>query len=96
MSNNKSKDNKLKCDLAQPLLSTAHPVIPIKILPIHESGSQDEVVGQCPGCKTPYVKDKGCLHVKCLKDACRIDFCFQCSCIRSPTMAHGNHFHRQP
>ena len=40
MSNNKSKDNKLKCDLAQPLLSTAHPVIPIKILPMHESGSQ--------------------------------------------------------
>ena len=40
MSNNKSKDNKLKCELAQPLLSQAPPLIPLGILPMHESGGQ--------------------------------------------------------
>lgn len=38
MVNNKSKDKKVK--ITQPLLLRVHPVIPIKILPIHESGTQ--------------------------------------------------------
>ena len=40
MSKNKSKNNKPKFELEQSLLLRAHPVIPIKILPIHESGTQ--------------------------------------------------------
>jgi hypothetical protein len=52
-------------------------------------------VAQCPGCRWPYTKDpKNCEHVTCLNPECSIDFCFRCSCIRSPTLVHGNHFHR--
>lgn len=52
-------------------------------------------VAQCPGCMTPYLKDSdNCDHVKCSKDICGIDFCFDCACFRSPTLAHGNHYHR--
>jgi hypothetical protein len=52
-------------------------------------------VAQCPGCMIPYLKDsQNCDHVKCSKDICRIDFCFDCACFRSPTLAHGNHYHR--
>jgi len=51
-------------------------------------------VSQCPNCRVPYLKDDNCEHVKCVKPDCGIDFCFQCSCIRSPSMEHGNHYHR--
>ena len=50
------------------------------------------MLAQCPGCKEPYLKDNSCEHVKCLN--CRTEFCFRCSCIRSPTMSHGAHYHR--
>jgi hypothetical protein len=52
-------------------------------------------VSQCPRCRTPYMKDEKCEHVKCINPGCEVDFCFLCSCIRSPTLAHGNHYHRQ-
>jgi hypothetical protein len=48
----------------------------------------------CPGCRCLYAKDLGCSHVKCLKKECAVEFCFQCSAFRSPTLAHGNHYHR--
>lgn len=53
-----------------------------------------DVIAECPGCFTPYSKDEGCEHVKCELSSCSIKFCFKCSCIRSPTLAHGNHYHR--
>mmetsp|Transcript_31831 Transcript_31831/g.31542 ORF Transcript_31831/g.31542 Transcript_31831/m.31542 type:complete len:734 (+) Transcript_31831:856-3057(+) len=53
-----------------------------------------EPVSQCPGCKHPYLKDKACDHVKCTQPNCGIEFCFRCSCIRGPTLVHGNHYHR--
>ena len=53
-----------------------------------------ENVAQCPGCRVPYSKDESCDHVKCYNDKCGIEFCFSCSCIRSPTMEHANHYHR--
>lgn len=49
---------------------------------------------QCPGCQKIYGKDENCEHVRCVNPACAIDFCFKCACIRSPTMVHGNHYHR--
>ena len=49
---------------------------------------------QCPGCKTPYLKDEGCEHVTCADPTCKLEFCFQCACIRQPTLVHGNHYHR--
>ena len=48
----------------------------------------------CPGCHTPYFKDQGCDHLKCLKPGCEVDFCYSCSAFRDPIMAHGNHYHR--
>jgi hypothetical protein len=52
----------------------------------------NEPISQCPECKSPFLKDDHCNHVTC-KD-CKIDFCFVCSAIRSPILAHGNHYHR--
>jgi hypothetical protein len=52
-------------------------------------------VTQCPGCRIPYLKNpNACDHVDCETQNCEIDFCFKCACIRSPTLAHGNHYHR--
>lgn len=52
-------------------------------------------VAQCPGCMIPYFKDSdNCDHVKCINDSCGVDFCFDCACVRSPTLEHGNHYHR--
>ena len=48
----------------------------------------------CPGCRSLYDKDSGCSHVKCMKPGCGTEFCFECSCLRNPTLAHGNHYHR--
>ena len=45
------------------------------------------VVMPCPHCLEIVCKDDGCEHVKCR--TCSKDFCFQCSCKRSPTLAHG-------
>lgn len=57
--------------------------------------SLGEQVSQCPGCFFPYVKDpNSCSHTDCIMPGCGISFCFECCCIRSPTLAHGNHFHR--
>ena len=57
-----------------------------------ENAFPDQQVSQCPICKTPSLKDDKCNHVKC--PDCKIDFCFVCSAIRSPILAHGNHYHR--
>jgi len=60
---------------------------------IEESRERKQPLMPCPQCYELYEKDEeGCDHVKC--PACRIDFCFSCSCLRSPTLAHGNHYHR--
>lgn len=58
--------------------------------------NQFEIDGtaQCPGCKTAYFKNEGCDHVKCPRDDCGIEFCFNCCAPRDPTMNHGNHYHR--
>lgn len=48
----------------------------------------------CPGCKSPYLKDEKCDHVKCIVPGCGIEFCFKCSAFRDPTIKHGNHYHR--
>lgn len=53
-----------------------------------------ETVAQCPGCFHPYLKDEECDHVKCVNPKCMSEFCFECSCYRSPTLHHGNHYHR--
>lgn len=61
---------------------------------IKEIEKRGERVAQCPGCKAPYLKDEGCEHVACTNPSCGVEFCFTCSCLRSPTLAHGNHYHR--
>ena len=48
----------------------------------------------CPGCKSAYMKDEKCDHVKCQNIKCGVEFCFQCSAYRDPTLKHGNHYHR--
>lgn len=48
----------------------------------------------CPGCRTAYFKDEKCDHVKCQTVTCGVEFCFQCSAFRDPTLKHGNHYHR--
>lgn len=77
--------------------------------PVHQGGCDDrkimkiiteleakgERVSQCPGCKIPYTKDEGCEHVSCSNPQCGAEFCFTCSCHRSPTLVHGNHYHRE-
>jgi hypothetical protein len=59
-----------------------------------EALNDDNGIAQCPRCRLPYIKDPKCDHVKCLENSCRIEFCFNGACLRSPTMAHGNHYHR--
>ena len=49
------------------------------------------VISQCPTCKTPYLKDKECEHVKCT--GCP-DWNFCCSSLRQPCLSHSNHWHR--
>ncbi|CAG9310130.1 unnamed protein product [Blepharisma stoltei] len=61
---------------------------------IKEMEDAGEVVSQCPGCKQPYIKDDHCEHVVCMNPKCKTSFCFTCSCLRSPTIEHGNHYHR--
>ena len=48
----------------------------------------------CPGCKSVYLKDDKCDHVACANAKCKAEFCFNCSAFRSPTLNHGNHYHR--
>ena len=62
---------------------------------IEELEKKGERVAQCPGCKYPYMKDEGCEHVACTNPQCEVEFCFTCSCFRSPTLCHGNHYHRE-
>lgn len=57
-----------------------------------ENNYQPEDIAQCPDCKTPYLKDDHCDHLIC--KVCNVHFCFSCCCIRSPTLEHGNHYHR--
>ena len=46
----------------------------------------------CPYCLNIYAKDNECDHVNCHN--CKKDFCFRGSCKRTPTIEHGNHYHR--
>lgn len=62
---------------------------------IAELEAKGERVAQCPGCQIPYTKDEGCEHVACSNPQCGSEFCFTCSCHRSPTLVHGNHYHRE-
>ena len=63
---------------------------------IEEMKEMDGGVTQCPRCRIPYLKDiTGCKHVDCINPECRVSFCFECACIRSPLLAHGNHYHRK-
>jgi hypothetical protein len=63
---------------------------------IEEMENMEGGVTQCPRCRFPYIKDpKNCEHVDCLQPGCGISFCFKCGCLRSPTLEHGNHYHRK-
>ena len=64
-----------------------------RIAEIAPAMGPEDVIAQCPTCKTPYLKDKECEHVKCPPPGCP-DWCFLCSALRPPIMAHGNHWHR--
>lgn len=46
----------------------------------------------CPNCLTPGGKDPKCDHVTCVH--CNLEWCFNCSIARKPTLAHANHYHR--
>ncbi|OMJ80107.1 hypothetical protein SteCoe_19704 [Stentor coeruleus] len=59
-----------------------------------EATNDPDGISQCPKCRLPYTKDPKCDHVKCIGLNCETEFCFRCSCIRSPTLRHGNHYHR--
>lgn len=62
---------------------------------IKEMENMEGGVTQCPRCRFPYLKDpKNCEHADCIREGCMTSFCFICACLRSPTMAHGNHYHR--
>jgi len=61
---------------------------------IREMEATGDKVSQCPGCKLPYIKDEHCQHVKCMNTDCGVEFCFTCSCLRKPTTAHCNAWHR--
>lgn len=61
---------------------------------IREMEAAGQQLAQCPGCKLPYLKDEHCQHVKCMNSACGVEFCFTCSCLRKPTTAHCNAWHR--
>ncbi|OMJ85114.1 hypothetical protein SteCoe_13641 [Stentor coeruleus] len=62
---------------------------------IKDLEGKGERLAQCPGCKYPYSKDEGCEHVSCTNPQCLVEFCFTCSCLRGPTLSHGNHYHRE-
>ena len=57
-------------------------------------GNNFSIVSQCPKCRIPYIKDEKCDHVICLNPQCGVAFCFSGACVRSPTLEHGNHYHR--
>ena len=63
---------------------------------LHEilANNSPEAVTQCPKCRIPYLKDEKCNEVTCNNQDCKVSFCFKCACIRSPILAHGNHYHR--
>lgn len=56
----------------------------------------NEVYRICPNpnCLNPQPKrnDDECDHVECT--SCKLNWCFSCSAIRSPILAHGNFYHR--
>jgi len=51
------------------------------------------VIAQCPTCKIPFLKDDACEHMKCKTPTCP-DWCFVCSAVRPPILAHSTHWHR--
>ena len=51
------------------------------------------IIRICPNCLEPFSKDDHCDWVRC--PFCKVEFCFVCSCIRSPYIEHGNHYHRK-
>lgn len=59
-----------------------------------EATNDPDGISQCPKCRLPYTKDPKCDHVKCIGFNCETEFCFRCSCVRSPTLKHGSHYHR--
>lgn len=55
--------------------------------------SPETEVMPCPFCLQLSGKDDHCDHVTCY--FCKHDYCFRCSAKRSPTLQHGNHYHRK-
>lgn len=53
-------------------------------------------IQHCPNCDLAYSVPINCFHVICEPHlgGCGIEFCFLCSAIRSPILAHGNMMHR--
>lgn len=64
-----------------------------KLFNIALTALKNEKLNVCPECFEVYLKDDKCAHVKCMK--CSTEFCFECSCLRIPTLTHGNHYHRK-
>ena len=54
-----------------------------------------QMIRICPNpvCLQPVTKDENCDHVQC--PYCKLDYCFPCSMTRSPTIEHGNEYHRR-
>ena len=55
---------------------------------------EDEELGYCPECVSPFLKDENCDHVTCQNNECSFEFCFYCSVTFSPIYNHGNYYHR--
>ncbi|KAL4450487.1 hypothetical protein ABPG74_019385 [Tetrahymena malaccensis] len=47
----------------------------------------------CPICYNLLIKDDHCEHITCSE--CKTDLCFNCACLRIPTLWHDNQFHRR-
>ena len=55
----------------------------------------DEVgITQCPRCRLTCLRDKWDSLGMCIDLNCRVEFCFEGCCLRSPIKAHGAHYHR--
>lgn len=55
---------------------------------------EDEEVGYCPDCKSPFMKDENCDHVTCQNPECELEFCFYCWVPFNSINWHGGMYHR--
>lgn len=55
---------------------------------------EDEEIGYCPDCKSPFMKDENCDHVTCQNPECELEFCFFCWVPFNSINWHGGMYHR--